>query len=100
MLLQSHLGEIHLLPCLPEAWPAGSVRGIKARGNFTVDMEWNDSKLTKAVIRSNSGLPCALRTAEPVQVMLNGQPLNTESRKAGRIVFPTRIGETYLIKPR
>jgi len=48
MLLQSHLGGIHLLPCVPAAWSNGSVRGMKARGNFTVDMEWKQVRLVQA----------------------------------------------------
>jgi alpha-L-fucosidase 2 len=61
MLLQSHTGEIHLLPALPTAWPDGSVMGLKARGNFTVDMQWRAGKLVKARLYSNSGQPCTIR---------------------------------------
>ncbi len=58
MLVQSHAGQIHLLPALPAAWPSGKVTGLRARGGFEVDMSWNDGLLTQAMIHSKSGLPC------------------------------------------
>jgi alpha-L-fucosidase 2 len=50
MLLQSHAGELHLLPALPTAWPSGSVRGLLARGAVTVDMEWRDHTLSAVTL--------------------------------------------------
>jgi len=50
MLVQSHLGEIHLLPALPDEFQAGRIAGLKTRGGYTVDMEWENSTLVRAEI--------------------------------------------------
>ena len=55
MLLQSNLGFIHLLPALPSAWSTGTIRGLRAQGNFTVDISWAASRLVSATIHSGSG---------------------------------------------
>jgi alpha-L-fucosidase 2 len=60
MLLQSHAGEIRILPALPAAWPTGSVRGLRARGGFEIDIEWRDGVLAGVVVRSVGGTRCRI----------------------------------------
>lgn len=73
MLLQSHTGEIELLPALSKAWPAGKVTGLRARGNFTVDMEWQDGKMFKYRI--------AAPEPREVKVRVNGDTRTIRSEK-------------------
>ena len=61
MLLQSHAGYIHLLPALPDNWQEGSIHGIRARGGFTIDMEWKEGKITRLSVTSHLGGTCRIR---------------------------------------
>ena len=79
MLVQSHAGEIHLLPALPQAWHTGKVTGLKARGGYTIDMEWKAGKLTKAVVHSALGGRCRIRANDKITVkQAADQPLATD----------------------
>lgn len=79
MLLQSHMGFLHLLPALPDAWKEGSVEGLRARGNFLVNLTWRGGKLVQATVVSQSGEPC--------KVHYDGKTLN----------FNTQRGKSYTI---
>lgn len=73
MLLQSHTGQIELLPALPRSWPAGSVRGLVARGGYVVDMAWNKERLTTASLVAHRAGTCVVRYGEKT-VRLTTQP--------------------------
>jgi alpha-L-fucosidase 2 len=64
MLLQSHLGEIILLPALPAEWSNGSITGLKARGGYTVDISWENGKLVKAIIQGRNGVIPQIRVVD------------------------------------
>jgi alpha-L-fucosidase 2 len=73
MLLQSQNDELQLLPALPKAWPAGSLRGLRARGNFTVDIAWKDGKVTTYRIVSTE--------PREVRVRVNGEVKTVKAEK-------------------
>ena len=83
MLLQTQLGELHLLPALPSSWPDGRVKGLRARGGFEVDIEWAEGRLVAAKVRSHLGKTAKVRIADSDQV----RSLTTEQ------------GGTYVIQP-
>lgn len=100
LLLQSHLGYIELLPALPGAWPAGCVKGLKARGGFVVDMEWTDGKLTAGRMQSTHGSICSLRSKESITVVASdgtaidaSKPFSTNKNEWYSILTSTIEGE-------
>ena len=66
MLVQSHDGAIYLLPALPDQWPGGKVSGLRARGGFQIDMEWENGQVKNLQVTSALGGNCRLRLAAPL----------------------------------
>jgi len=97
MLLQSQNAELHLLPALPDAWQAGSVKGLVGRGGFVVDMDWTDHRLKSAVIIARNAGDCVVRTSEAVTLL----PLKLHSEKAAvgyTLRFHTVRGGRYVFR--
>jgi alpha-L-fucosidase 2 len=96
MLLQSHEGELHLLPAIPKAWMTGQVKGLRARGGFEVSLTWTKGAMTNASITSMNGERCVLRTSAPVKI----KGVKAQSVKATlgyATSFETVKGKVYLI---
>jgi alpha-L-fucosidase 2 len=98
MLLQSHSGEISLLPALPTQWKTGSVKGLRAKGGFEIDIAWQDGTLTNTVIKAKYTQPCKLRTKQPVKVLCNGKEVETSPLGENLIEFETEAGNVYELK--
>ncbi len=99
MLVQSNMGFIDLLPALPDAWADGSVEGLIARGNFEIDMTWEGTSLTTAVILSNNGGTCEVgypNIAEATVTDESGKAVAVTETENG-VSFETEAGKTYTI---
>ena len=98
MLLQSHQDYIRLLPALPEAWPAGKVAGLRAAGNFTFCLEWEEHALRKCSFLSGSGGECRIYSPDvPILSVKNNSSQEVEVRQEadGVYVIPTERGGSY-----
>ncbi|MBN2394722.1 MAG: glycoside hydrolase N-terminal domain-containing protein [Anaerolineae bacterium] len=103
MLVQSHTskrtstGVIEFLPALPLCWPTGSVKGLRVRGSFEVDIAWRDGKLIKAMIRSLRGEECRVAASERAITTCDEAPIVVQQDDS-TIVFATEVGKVYYVK--
>lgn len=100
MLMQSHAGYIHLLPALPKYWAGGSVSGLKAQGDFTVDLTWKEGKVETASIVSNQGKTLRMRNPEAAhfRVTVDGTPVEPVVDLKGVMEIPmTKGGKVEIV---
>ncbi|HNW60352.1 MAG TPA: glycoside hydrolase family 95 protein [bacterium] len=96
MLLQSHGGELRLLPALPPEWPEGKVQGLRGRGGFSVDITWRQGRLLAASIHSAAGAPCTLRCGSAALRVTGPDGRTLAAAGAGQSArFATAPGATY-----
>ncbi|BBH21999.1 hypothetical protein Back11_33440 [Paenibacillus baekrokdamisoli] len=98
MLVQSHQGYIELLPALPDAWPAGYISGLRARGGFEVSVNWENRNWTEVQILSGSGGSCVIAVSGSVRVVVDEANLiQADQEEEGFLRFETVKGQLYKI---
>jgi len=98
MLLQSHRGELHLLPALPPGWPKGEVRGLRARGGFTVSLGWKKRRLTWLEITADRDGVCRVRSLLKLRLR-NEDGVTHEEFPFFCHELPLKSGQTVRLEP-
>ncbi len=99
MLLQSREQRLHLLPALPPGWTTGKVQGLRARGGFEVDMEWEGGRLRGARVISDLGRRCRVKAHAALDVSRDGTPISAVASGDDILEFDTQPGGVYELLP-
>ncbi len=102
MLMQSHTGTIEILPALPTAlWRNGHINGLKAVGDFTVDIAWKNAKADQVVIRNNQGQPLKVKCSgigkSTVKFLINGKEVTPTVIDNDNVTIPSKAGDEVYI---
>ena len=100
MLLQSHAGEIHLLPALPIVWSTGHFSGLRARGGVQVSLTWQDGRATAGELKATASGRHRVRPPRGqriASVRVGDQPVTTETDQEGVVTLSMRNGMTYTL---
>jgi alpha-L-fucosidase 2 len=100
MLLHSHNGELNVLPALPPAWPAGSVKGLRGRGGYTVGAVWSGGRATELSVTTDRDGTIKIRNrmftgTYDLQDVTSGSPVQPTKPEADVIQFAGLAGHTY-----
>lgn len=95
LLMQSHLGYIELLPALPSAWTDGEMRGLVARGNFSLNFSWQNGKLRAAEVTARAGGVCRICTPNAKLYLMGDDAPESAYDADGCLCFQTQTGKCY-----
>lgn len=97
MMIQNSVKGVHLLPALPKAWEDGYFKGLRAKNNFTFDVEWEDGRMKEGTVYSGAGQECIMfLPGTKVQTVTEGKRKIAFGQNAEGVVrFPTKKGKTY-----
>jgi alpha-L-fucosidase 2 len=95
MLIQSHEGQVDLLPALPDEWESGSFNGVCARGAFDISMKWKNGKILSVSVLSKAGGICTINPKTPVTVTFKGRKISVKKLADGSISFNTITNGRY-----